>query len=194
MDLTRLCVFAGSVAGARPAYSDAAARLGELLARRGIGVVYGGARTGLMGAVADAALAAGGEVIGIIPEQLTEAEHAHPGLTELRIVPTMHARKALMAELSQAFLALPGGIGTLEELVEMLTWTKLAIHDKPCGLLDVEDYYRPLVDFLAHAVGEGFLTAGDRALLSVDTDVTVLVDELARWAHGDRPGASSPPR
>ena len=190
MDLTRLCVFAGSVAGARPAYVDAAARLGELLAGRGVGVVYGGARTGLMGAVADAALAAGGEVIGIIPEHLTEAEHAHAGLTELWIVPTMHARKALMAELSQAFLALPGGIGTLEELVEMLTWTKLAIHDKPCGLLDVHGYYRPLVGFLRQAVDEGFLTAGDRALLSVDTDVASLVDELARRAHGDPPGVT----
>ena len=189
MRLTRLCVFAGSVSGSRPAYGATAAQLGELLARRGIGVVYGGARMGLMGAVADAALREGGEVIGVIPEQLVELERAHAGLTELRVVPSMHARKALMAELSQGFLALPGGIGTLEELVEMLTWTKLGIHDKPCGLLDVQDYYRPLVGFLEQAVGEGFLAASDRALLSVDTGVASLVDELARRAHAGTPSA-----
>jgi uncharacterized protein (TIGR00730 family) len=188
MALQRLSVFAGSGPGARPVYAQAARGLGELLARRGIGVVYGGARTGLMGAVADAALAAGGEVIGIIPQHLVGFEHAHTGLTELQIVGTMHERKALMAQRSDAFLALPGGTGTLDELIEMLTWTRLGIHDKPLGLLDVEGFWSGLLAFLEHAAREGFIVPGDLGLVSVDDDAPRLVDTLAQRVAGSAVG------
>src|ERR1700733_14824115 len=157
--MQRIVVFCGSSPGRRPAYTAAAQDLGRLLANRGIGVVYGGASIGLMGALADAALAAGGEVIGVIPRRLFPAEIPHAGLSELRIVETMHERKALMAELSDAVIALPGGTGTLDELFEMFTWSQLGLTRGPMGLLDVADYWRPLLRFLEHAVNERFLRA-----------------------------------
>src|SRR3712207_1163783 len=155
--MNRVCVYCGSSPGARPEYRAAARDLGTHLAQSGIGVVYGGGKVGLMGAVADAARDAGGEVIGVIPRALWEREVGHRGLDDLRVVASMHERKALMADLSDAFVALPGGVGTLEELVEAMTWTQLGIHDKPCGLLDAGGYYRHLVAFLDHAVEERFL-------------------------------------
>jgi len=180
-DLRSVCVYAGSSVGVRPAYAEAAARLGRRLAERGVRLVYGGGAIGLMGVVADAALAAGGAVVGVIPHALQEREVGHAGLTELRVVASMHERKLTMAELSDAFIALPGGIGTVEELVEAMTWTQLGIHDKPCALLDVEGYYRPLVSFLDHATTEGFLPRRHRALLLSDDDGDALLERLARW-------------
>jgi uncharacterized protein (TIGR00730 family) len=177
--MRRVCVFCGSSAGGQPAYLDAARALGALLARRGIGVVYGGASIGLMGAVADAALAAGGEVIGVIPEALEAKEIAHQGLTRLDVVGSMHERKARMSDLADAFVALPGGMGTLEELSEILTWAQLGLHRKPCGLLDVAGYWRPLVAFFDHAVQERFLKPQHRALLAVEEEPRALLDALS---------------
>jgi len=146
--MSRLCVFCGSSPGHDPAHGASAAQLGRVLAERGIGLVYGGGRVGLMGILADAALAAGGEVIGVIPQALLDREIGHRGLTQLRVVDSMHARKALMGELAEGFIALPGGIGTLEELFEVWSWAQLGLHRKPCGLLDVNGFFAPLVDFL----------------------------------------------
>jgi uncharacterized protein (TIGR00730 family) len=154
----RVCVYAGSSAGAKPQYADAARALARTLCGRRRGIVFGGSRAGLMGALADEALARGGEVIGVIPRYLVEREVAHRSLTDLHVVGTMHERKALMAELADAFVALPGGIGTLEELVEMLTWAQLGLHAKPIGIVNVDGYYDNLLAFLQHAVGEGFLS------------------------------------
>lgn len=161
----RVCVFAGSTPGARPAYAEAAAAVGRGLAERGIGMVFGGGRAGLMGAAADAALAAGGEVIGVIPEALVRREVAHRALTELHVVATMHARKALMAELSDAFLVLPGGLGTLEEIAEVTTWSQLGLHDKPGVLLEVAGFWAGLDALLDHMVTEGFVVPANRGLL-----------------------------
>ncbi|MET7993075.1 TIGR00730 family Rossman fold protein [Amycolatopsis sp. NPDC005232] len=180
--LRRVCVFCGSSMGFTPAYAEAAAELGKLLAQRGIGLVYGGASVGTMGVVADAALAAGGEVIGVIPEALSSVEIAHAGLTELHVVPDMHQRKAKMAALSDGFLTLPGGAGTLEELFEVWTWAQLGLHSKPIGLVDVGGYYGPLVSFSDHMVTEGFLGAGYRDLLLVDADASALLDRFADYA------------
>ena len=163
--IRRLCVFCGSSAGREPGYRHLAESLGRALAERGIGIVYGGAWVGLMGALADAALAAGGEVIGVIPQALIEREIGHRGLTELRIVESMHERKALMAELSDGFVALPGGIGTLEELFEVWTWAQLGLHAKPCALLDTDGFYGPLVAFLDHLVDAGFVREAHRDML-----------------------------
>jgi uncharacterized protein (TIGR00730 family) len=174
----RICVYAGSNPGANPAYAEAARELATLLAQRGTGVVYGGAKVGLMGIVADTALAAGGEVIGVIPGDLVEREIAHQGLTELHVVGSMHERKALMAELSDAFIALPGGIGTLEELFEVYTWAQLGIHTKPLGLLDVAGYFQPLVAFLDHAVQQRFLRPEMRTLLAVSDELDDLLAAL----------------
>jgi uncharacterized protein (TIGR00730 family) len=174
----RICVFCGSSPGRDPAYLAAARTVGSRLAERGIGVVYGGSRVGLMGAVADAALDADGEVIGVIPQGLVDRELAHTGLTELRTVGTLHERKAVMAELSDAFIALPGGLGTLEELAEVTSWAQLGLHAKPIGLLDVDDYWDDLLAWLDHAVETGFLAPADRALLHRATD---LGDLLARF-------------
>jgi uncharacterized protein (TIGR00730 family) len=179
--LRTVCVYAGSSAGNRPAYADAAAHLGRLLAQRGMSVVYGGGDVGLMGVLADAAMSAGSHVTGIIPRALLEREVGHGALTELRVVESMHERKMAMAELSDAFIALPGGIGTLEELIEVLTWTQLGVHDKPCGLLDVDGYYAPLAAFLDHAVTEGFLVRDHRAMLLTATEPESLLDGFARW-------------
>ncbi|MGK3992690.1 TIGR00730 family Rossman fold protein [Sorangium sp. So ce1024] len=179
--LSRICVYCGSSPGASPVYREAAVRLGELLVARGIGLVYGGGRVGLMGAIADAVLARGGEVTGVIPHFLNKREIEHTGLTELHVVDTMHERKAKMAALSDAFIALPGGIGTLEELFEVWTWTQLGSQDKPVGLLNVQGYYRPLIAFLDHVVSEQFLKPGHRAVLQVADDATELLDLLAAW-------------
>jgi uncharacterized protein (TIGR00730 family) len=176
--LCRVCVYAGSSPGARPVYARAARELGALLAGRGIGVVYGGGKVGLMGALADAAMAAGGEVTGVIPRALLEREIGHRGVTSLRVVESMHQRKALMADLADAFVALPGGIGTLEELVEMHTWAQLGLHAKPIGVLDVAGFYRPLAAFLDHAVAERFLRAEHRATLLVEEDPGVLLRRM----------------
>ena len=179
--MQRVCVFCGSSPGRQASYLSAARALGALLARRGLGLVYGGASIGLMGAVADAALAAGGEVIGVIPAALEAKEIAHESLTRLEVVGSMHERKARMSELADAFVALPGGIGTLEELSEILTWAQLGLHQKPCGLLDVGAYWRPLVAFFDHAVQERFLRPQHRALLIVEDDPVALLDALAAY-------------
>jgi uncharacterized protein (TIGR00730 family) len=180
----RVCVFCGANVGARPAYVEAAEELARLLVAEGIGVVYGGTEVGLMGRLADAALAEGGEVIGVIPGALVDKEIAHRGLSELRVVGSMHERKALMAELSDAFVALPGGLGTLEELFEVYTWSQLGLHRKPCGLLDVEGYYAGIEAFLEHAVEERFLREEHRAMLMVDEDPRALLDRLREWEPG----------
>jgi uncharacterized protein (TIGR00730 family) len=178
----RVCVYAGATAGARPQYADAAREFARVLCERRRGIVFGGGRIGLMGALADEALARGGEVIGVIPQHLVEREVAHQSLTALHVVATMHERKALMAELADAFVALPGGIGTLEELVEMLTWAQLGLHAKPLGIINADGYYDGLLAFLEHAVGEGFLSPATRELLTVRSDPEVLLDELDRRA------------
>lgn len=177
----RICVFCGSSPGARPAYADVARAFGRLLGERRIGLVYGGASVGLMGIVADAALAAGAEVIGVIPRTMVEREIAHKGLTDLRIVGSMHERKATMAELSDAFVALPGGLGTLEELFEVWTWAQLGLHRKPVALLEVENFFRPLISFLDQAVNERFIKTMTRSTLIVETDPATLIDQLAAY-------------
>ncbi len=192
--MRRICVFAGSSSGARPAYAEVAHSLGTELARRGLGVVYGGACRGLMGVVADAALAAGGEVIGVLPRGLFVREVAHQGLTELREVDSMHERKALMAQLSDGFIALPGGFGTCDELFEALTWAQIGIHHKPVGLLDVNDYFSALLAFVAHASEEGFIPPIQTSLLLRATDPTTLLDTLARYQPpADDAEPSTPP-
>src|SRR5512143_1798350 len=179
--MKRICVFCGSSAGTNPLYLDAARRTGRTLARRGIGLVYGGGGVGLMAAVADAALEAGGEVVGVIPRALQLRELAHDGLTTLHVVGSMHERKAKMAELAHAFIALPGGMGTLEEFSEILTWAQLGLHAKPCGLLDVAGYYRPLVGFFDQAVAQGFVRPEHRSLVLVGDDPDALVDRFLAW-------------
>lgn len=176
--LRRICVFCGSNAGTREVYQQAAQTVGRLLCRRGVELVYGGGHVGLMGIVADACLSEGGRVIGVIPQALADREVAHTGLTELRIVGSMHERKFLMAELSDAFLALPGGFGTWEELFEMLTWSQLGIHRKACAVLNVDGYYDPLLAMADRAVDEGFLRATNRNLLLADTDPGRLIDRV----------------
>ena len=183
--MKRVCVFCGSSAGGRPSYREAAAQLGRSLAERRIGLVYGGASVGLMGILADAVLHAGGSVVGVIPQALAKQEVVHDGLTALRIVGSMHERKAVMADLSDGFIALPGGMGTLDELFEMVTWAQLGLHRKPCGLLDVEGYFAPLLAFLDHAVKERFVKETHRALLLVAAEPQVLLDAFAaRKASG----------
>jgi uncharacterized protein (TIGR00730 family) len=177
----RVCVFCGSAEGARPVYAEAARDLGAELVRRGLGLVYGGGSVGLMGALADAVLAAGGEVVGVIPGPLATRKLAHPGLSELRVVPTMHERKATMARLSDAFVALPGGLGTFEETLEVLTWAQLGIHAKPVGALDVQGYWDGLRRMLAHAVEEGFVRPEYAALLLWGRTPVELLDRLATW-------------
>jgi uncharacterized protein (TIGR00730 family) len=174
-----VCVFSGSLPGVQPIYSRAAGSLGRALARRGLGLVYGGASVGLMGAVADAALGDGGQVIGIIPETLVSKEIAHSGLSELRVVSSMHERKAAMADLADAFIALPGGLGTLEELFEVVTWAQLGLHTKPIGLLDVAGFYQPLLSALQHMVAEGFIPASHMQLLVACSEPEALLDALA---------------
>ena len=179
--MKRICVFCGSSPGHDPRYLEAARAMGRTIARRGLGLVYGGGSVGLMGAVADAALASGGEVVGVIPQVLQIRELAHKKLSTLHVVGSMHERKALMAELSDGFVALPGGMGTLEELSEVLTWAQLGLHARPVGLLDVAGYYQPLAEFFDRAVGAGFLRPAHRALLLVGHEPAALLDRFAAW-------------
>jgi uncharacterized protein (TIGR00730 family) len=176
-----VCVFCGASAGNDPRYATAAAGVGEWLASKGIQLVFGGGHRGLMGIVADAALGAGGRVVGVIPRGLVDRELAHPGVTELVIVDTLHERKARMSDLADAFIALPGGLGTLEELAEVVSWAQLDLHAKPIGVLDVGSYFAALGAFLDHAVDEGFIAPRHRALLLRDVDVEGLVDQFERW-------------
>ena len=178
MSYRRICVFCGSSFGSRPEYRQAAAEVGALLARKGGGLVYGGSNAGLMGVVADTVLAGGGDVIGVIPDALVAKEVAHRGLADLRVVGSMHERKALMAELSSAFLALPGGFGTLEEFIEAVTWSQLGLHRKPCGVLNVRGYYDSLLALLDHAVEEQLLRPENRALVLTETEPEILIDKL----------------
>jgi uncharacterized protein (TIGR00730 family) len=177
----RLCIFCGSSPGARPDYGAATEELAKLLAERGIGIVYGGASVGLRGLLADTALAAGGEVIGVIPAALQRKEIGHTGLTHLEVVSSMHERKALMAELSNGFIALPGGSGTLEELFEVFTWSQLGLHRKACALLNVAGYYAGLETFLDHAVNERFLRPEHRAMLLCEDTPEAVLDALERF-------------
>lgn len=182
--MSRIAVFCAASRGDRPIFAETAAYVGRLLAERGIGLVYGGGGLGLMGALADAALAAGGEVIGVLPKALATKEHAHVGVTRMHLVDSMHERKALMTEYADGFLALPGGYGTLDELFEAITWRQLKIHDKPSALLDVDGYFSGLVGFLERAVSEGFIHASEWPKLRVGSDAGALIDELLGRAEG----------
>jgi uncharacterized protein (TIGR00730 family) len=195
--MKRLCVFCGSSTGANPAYVEAASALGRALARRGIVLVYGGGNIGLMGAIADAVMAAGGKAIGVIPEALLRKEHGHRGITELRVVKSMHERKAMMADLAEGFIAMPGGYGTLEEYCEVLTWTQLGYHRKPCGLLNVAGFYDGMLAFFDHAATERFVRAEHRDLVLAESDPERLLDRMAAWQPPDvqkwfQPAATDP--
>lgn len=179
--MRRVCVFCGSATGTRPEYAIAAKQFAEALAARGCGLVYGGGHVGLMGVLADAALAAGCEVIGVIPAALHEREIGHGGLTELHVVDSMHERKAKMASLADAFVVLPGGLGTLEETFEVWTWGQLGFHQKPVGLLDVVQFWQPLIVMLDRMVDEGFIVAEYRRMLCVDDDPERLLEQLSGW-------------
>jgi uncharacterized protein (TIGR00730 family) len=183
----RICVFCGSSAGSRPAYARAARDLGIALACRGIALVTGGGRVGSMGAIADAALENGGEVIGVIPHALVARELAHQGLTELHVVDTMHERKARMNDLASGFVTMPGGFGTLDETCEILTWAQLGLHQKPIGLLNVEGYFDPLLAFLDHAVAEGFLRPEHRSILLAEREPQTLISRMLEY----RPAATA---
>jgi uncharacterized protein (TIGR00730 family) len=180
--LKRICVYCGSSVGARPSYQQAAQRLGAMMAERGIGLVFGGGGIGLMGVIADAVLARGGEAIGVIPESLVRREIGHRGVTKLHVVETMHQRKALMADLSDAFIALPGGYGTLEEICETITWSQLGIQQKPCGLLNIENYWNGMLEFLDHAVREQFVRPENRNLVLVASTPEEMLNKLVDWA------------
>ncbi|HEU0298568.1 MAG TPA: TIGR00730 family Rossman fold protein [Longimicrobium sp.] len=191
--MKRICVFCGSSPGARAEYADAARAMGLALAELGMGLVYGGGRVGLMGIVADTLLQAGGQVTGVIPEALMRREVGHHGLTELRVVGSMHERKALMADLADGFVALPGGFGTFEEFCEVITWSQLGIHPKPCGLLNVAGYYAPLLAMFDHAVAERFIRPQHRELVLEDTDPGRLLERMRAFTPPDtekwiRPG------
>jgi len=179
--MKRVCVFCGSSPGARPAYTELARRLGSILAGRGITLVYGGGNVGLMGVLANAVLAGGGNVIGVIPQAMVDLEVAHTGFPDLRIVGSMHERKALMADLADAFIALPGGLGTLEEFCEILTWAQLGMHQKPCGLINVENYFDQLIAFLDDAVRERFVRPEHRAMVLVESDAERMIDRLQAY-------------
>ena len=179
--MKRICVFCGSSAGGDAAYLAAARAMGATLARRKLGLVYGGARIGLMGAMADSVLAGGGDVVGVIPRALAQKEVAHTGLTDLRIVESMHERKAMMMRLAAGFVAMPGGFGTLDEVCEALTWAQLGLHGKPCGLLNVRGYFDRLLTFLDHATGERFLQPEHRAMLLVSPDPDELLDRFEAY-------------
>jgi uncharacterized protein (TIGR00730 family) len=184
---SRLTVFCGSSHGFSPIYEAGTAAFARAVVRRGYGIIYGGGCVGLMGTLADAALAAGGDVIGVLPEFLSTKELRHEGLTRLEIVPSMHARKALMAELSQGFVALPGGLGTLDELFEILTWSQLGLHAKPIGLLSINGYFDPLITWIDRAVSDGFCRAEHRQLFCTATDPDDLLDQLAGFQHPGTP-------
>jgi len=182
MRLTNVCVFCGSAPGTNPLYAATARDLGRQLVHRGLGLVYGGGRVGLMGEIASAVIAAGGPVVGVIPHSLSSKEIAFQGATELIIVDTMHQRKALMADRTDAFLALPGGFGTCDELFEILTWAQLGIHRKPIGLLNVNGFFTPLLAWLDHVMWEGLLKPKHRDLLIVADTITDLLDRMAAWS------------
>ncbi len=179
--IQRICVFCGSNSGSDEVYRDAARNLGRIFAREGIALVYGGGSVGLMGELADAVLGSGGEVIGVIPHALWAREVGHHGLTDLRIVDTMHERKAMMADLADAFIALPGGLGTLEEIFEIWTWAQLGLHAKPLGFLDVNGFYAPLMQFLDRAARDRFLKQEHRAIAIVESDPTVMLQRFDAW-------------
>ncbi|GAB4373269.1 MAG: TIGR00730 family Rossman fold protein [Elainellaceae cyanobacterium] len=179
--MKRICVFCGSNLGAKPIYQQAAQQLGQTLAKQAIELVYGGGNIGLMGVVADAVLAAGGKVTGVMPAALAEKELAHSELTELHIVNSMHERKALMADLSDGFIALPGGFGTFEEFCEVLTWTQLGFHQKPCGLLNIAGFYNPLITMFDHATAEKFVRPIHRSIVLVDEDPAILLEKLTAF-------------
>ena len=191
--MRRVCVFCGSSPGRDPRYAASAAALARELVSRGIGVVFGGGSIGLMGVLADHALAAGGSVTGVIPHGLAARELAHRGVADMRVVPTMHARKALMASLADGFVALPGGIGTLDELFEITTWGQLGIHRKPIGVLNVAGYYDPLVALLDHAVAGGFVPAGNRGLVLVAEEPAALLDRMEIYEPPPAPDWITPP-
>ena len=179
--LKRLCVFCGSNVGTRDVYGQAARALGNEMARREIGLVYGGGKVGLMGVLADAILDAKGEALGVIPDHLMLKEVEHRGLTELRVVGTMHERKALMADLADGFIALPGGFGTYDEFCEIVTWAQLGLHQKPCGILNVAGFFDSLLSMFDHATQEGFIRADHRTMLRVSSDVKTLLDEMETY-------------
>ena len=179
--LKYVCVFCGSNRGNDPLYLEAARLVGVALVRRGIGLVYGGGKVGLMGALADATLAAGGEVIGVIPKGLVDKEVAHQGLSDLKVVTSMHERKALMSDLAGGFIALPGGYGTIEEFCEVLTWAQLGLHHKPCGILNVAGFFDPLLAFFDHCVEKRFVLPDHRSLILVETDVNRLLDLMIAY-------------
>jgi uncharacterized protein (TIGR00730 family) len=186
--INRICVFCGSSPGRQKVYLQAAAGLGTLLAERQITLVYGGGKVGLMGEIARSVMRSGGKVIGVIPRHLVDREVASRDISELRVVDSMHERKAAMAELADAFIALPGGLGTLEELAEILTWAQLGLHTKPTGLLDVGDYYAPLALFFDHMVKEQFVDDGHRAMILIEKDPAVLLERFAAYQppQGDK--------
>jgi hypothetical protein len=179
--MKRVCVFCGSNFGSRPSYAETAKNVGMILASKEIELVYGGGRVGLMGAIADSVLAAGGKVIGVIPESLLAKEVAHLNLTELRVVSSMHERKALMAELSDGFIALPGGFGTFEEFCEILTWAQLGFHKKPCGILNVANFYDSLLTLFDFAVAEGFVRSEHRSLVLVEKEIVALLEKMSKY-------------
>jgi hypothetical protein len=187
--MRRICVFCGSANGTRAVYVEAARALARALVRRGMGVVYGGGSVGLMGVLADAALAAGGEVVGVIPRGLASRELAHAGLARMHVVESMHERKALMASLADGFVALPGGLGTLEETLEVLTWSQLGIHRKPVGLLNAARYWDELIRLLSHAATEGFVRREHLGLLLFDDTADGLLDAMASWSPPPGPAA-----
>jgi uncharacterized protein (TIGR00730 family) len=177
-----LCIFCGSAVGSRASYTEAAQRLGALMVKRGIGLVYGGGNIGLMGVIADAVMAAGGSVTGVMPRNLLAREIGHAGITELRVVDTMHQRKALMADLSSGFIALPGGYGTFDEFFEVVTWTQLGLHRKGCGLLNLDGYYDPFIAMLDRAVADGFIKPENRALVLDDVSPERLLDRVLAFS------------
>ena len=179
--MKRISIFCGSSRGTDPLYVEAAEGFARMLVERGIGIVYGGSNVGIMGALADAAMAAGGEVIGVIPEALVRKEKAHDGITDLRIVGTMHERKAVMADLAEGFVGLPGGLGTLDEFFEICTWAQLGIHEFPCALLDVDGFFQPLLGFLDQVVERGFLSAEHRRMILVDADPDRLLEACVAY-------------
>jgi uncharacterized protein (TIGR00730 family) len=180
--MPRICVYCGSNSGSRPIYEEAATALADVLVRHELELVYGGSDKGIMGVIANAVLELGGKVHGVIPQMLMEKEIAHQGITELHVVASMHARKTMMAALSDGFIAMPGGFGTLEEIIEIVTWGQLRFHDKPCGLLNVDGYFDHLIAYLDHASREGFLRNENREMLLVDEDPAALVRQFERYA------------
>jgi uncharacterized protein (TIGR00730 family) len=180
-DISSVCVYCGSSDRVNDAYLEAAQSMGAAIANRGLSLVFGGGGTGMMGAVADAAMECGAEVIGVIPQRFNTEELVHAGLTELRVVDTMHVRKAMMAEMADAFVALPGGYGTFEELFEMLTWAQIGLHRKPVGILNIQGYFDPLLSLIEHAQQQGFIYSEHRSLLVAETDPNQLLDALSTY-------------